>query len=144
MTKGGATVYFGQPFTSRPEALKGWFKANAGTITHAGEGSPKAVGQDDEYQIFVALTTWDAPHKMDTWDPDTFFNPETDPDVIGFGEKSGTGEVDEWTEFNIPIVYESDATPTHIVVVATSSKYGDYFTGSTDSWLQVDDFELVY
>lgn len=143
MMKGGASVNFGQPFTARPAALKGWFKANAGTITHAGEGSPKAIGQPDEYQIYIALTTWDKPHQVDTWDPTTFMD-FTGDDTVAYGEISGTGAVEDWDEFEIPLVYKSEATPTHIVVVATSSKYGDYFTGSTDSWLMVDDFELVY
>ena len=34
--------------------------------------------------------------------------------------------------------------PTHLIIVCTGSRFGDYFTGSTQSLLLVDDFELVY
>ncbi len=34
--------------------------------------------------------------------------------------------------------------PTHLIVVCSASRWGDYFTGSTDSCLLVDDLELIY
>ncbi len=144
----GANVKFGRPFTSRPAALKGWYKASPGVVTHSNY-EPKPVGSADEYQIFIMLTDWTAPRDVNTSVPESLINPDADY-VIGYGQISDTEGLDptqpvtEWTQFNIPIVYKSEATPTHIVVVACASKYGDYLTGSTDSVLQVDDFELVY
>jgi hypothetical protein len=35
-------------------------------------------------------------------------------------------------------------TPTHIIVVFTSSYLGDYFIGAPGSKLIVDNFELIY
>jgi hypothetical protein len=32
----------------------------------------------------------------------------------------------------------------YIILVASSSKYGDYFTGGDGSVMYIDDFELVY
>ena len=53
--------------------------------------------------------------------------------------------VGEWQEFTIRLDYNNlDIRPTHIVVVCTSSRYGDYFTGSRQSVLFVDDLELYY
>ena len=53
--------------------------------------------------------------------------------------------IDEWTEFTIPIEYTStDRVPTHILIVCSSSRWGDYFTGCDKSELWVDDFELIY
>jgi hypothetical protein len=51
----------------------------------------------------------------------------------------------QWKEFNLQLKYRDLATkPTHIIIVCSSSKYGDYFTGSDSSVLYLDDFELVY
>ena len=50
-----------------------------------------------------------------------------------------------WKEFNIDLKYRTLTTkPTHIIIVCSSSKYGDYFTGSTGSLMYLDDLELVY
>lgn len=145
----GANVKFGRLFSGRPKALKGWYKASPGTITHATEGAPKQVGDPDEYQIFILLTNWDTPRDVNTSLPETLIDFNADY-VIGFGQISDNAAIDttqpvtEWTEFNIPVVYKSQAEPTCIVVVACASRYGDYLTGSTASVLQIDDFELVY
>ena len=32
----------------------------------------------------------------------------------------------------------------YLIVVASASKYGDYFTGSKSSVMYVDDFSLIY
>ena len=47
--------------------------------------------------------------------------------------------------FNIPVEYRyTNRKPTAIIIVASSSKYGDYFSGGTGSTMWLDDFELVY
>lgn len=38
----------------------------------------------------------------------------------------------------------TDRTPKYILVVASASKYGDYFTGGVGSKLLIDNFELIY
>ena len=51
----------------------------------------------------------------------------------------------EYEKFTIDIKYRDlERKPTYIVIVATSSKYGDYFAGSTNSVLLVDEFELGF
>ena len=51
----------------------------------------------------------------------------------------------EYEKFTIDIEYRDlKRKPTYIVIVATSSKYGDYFAGSTNSVLLVDEFELGF
>ena len=65
--------------------------------------------------------------------------------VIAYGEMPLRESVEGWTEFTIPIEYRSTSrVPTHLVIVCSSSRYGDYFTGSTQSVMWLDDFELVY
>jgi hypothetical protein len=45
----------------------------------------------------------------------------------------------------VPLEYRSTSEiPTHIIIVFTGSHFGDYFTGSTQSLMLVDDVELVY
>ncbi len=159
-------VGFGQPFDLRPVALKGWVKYNCGVIDIIGE-QPAGVDivkneTTDIGMIYMALGTWtpeeygvsssetemlgteNTPIIIDTRDKGTFFNP-LGSDVIAYGEKVITESIDEWQEFIIPLDYRStDEIPTHIVIVCSASKYGDYFTGSTQSLMLVDDFELLY
>ncbi len=138
-------VAFGRPWNSRPKALKGWYKATVGTIDYTGNDSPAAKGDPDVYQIFVCLTDWDEPHNVDTADKGTFFNPATDSGIIAYGEIRSSEQVAEWTDFRIELEYRSlTRKPKYIVVVATASAYGDYFTGSTGSVMYIDDFELEY
>lgn len=50
-----------------------------------------------------------------------------------------------WNVLTIPIVYYDTKTiPTHIIISATSSAWGDYMSGSTDSDLYIDALELIY
>ena len=72
---------------------------------------------------------------------------ENNPHIIAYGtitdeEAKGTGA---WQEFSIDLKYR-DITrkPKFIIVVASASKYGDFFTGSTSSVMYIDDFELIY
>ena len=51
----------------------------------------------------------------------------------------------QWQEVNIPLVYRDLTTkPTHLLVVFSASKYGDYFHGGEGSTLYVDDFSFEY
>ena len=50
-------------------------------------------------------------------------------------------------EFTIELEDSSEnrlRKPTSIVVVASSSRYGDFFAGSTGSTMWLDDLELIY
>ena len=156
-TKGtDGIVNFSQPFTSRPVALHGWVKYNRGKMDYI-KGSPMgmsfAKGDPDEGIIYMALGRWTAaeyggteqsPVQVYTRDTKTFFDPEG-KDVIAYGEVVFTTSVDEWREFTVKLDYTAtDVVPTHLMIVCSASRYGDYFTGSSDSVMWVDDFELVY
>lgn len=159
-------IGMGRPFTSRPHALKGWLKYNQGVVDVIGTPPPGVEmikGETkDQGSIFIALGTWtpevygvsskeasmlgtaDIPHIVDTRDPNTFFKKEG-ADVVAYGEKIINETVGEWQEFTIPLDYRStQLIPTHIIIVGSASRYGDYFTGSSSSILQLDDLELVY
>ena len=67
-----------------------------------------------------------------------------DPHVIGRAELVPDRDTGGYLHFDIPINYTSDATPTYVVITAISSIYGEYFTGSSNSVLWVDDFKFNY
>jgi hypothetical protein len=150
-------VNFGRPSTARPVALRGWVKYNCGTIDEVGKipslRPNLQKGDSDEGQIVIAVGNWtaaeyggspDCPVVVNTQDETTFFNPRG-KDVIGSGELILTESTDGWVEFTLPLDYRStDEIPTHIIVICTGSRFGDYFTGSTHSLMLVDDFELIY
>lgn len=149
-------VHFGRPYTGHPTALKGYVKYHRGDINRVGSSPadrPLAKGDPDNGSIYIAVGDWTAaeyggdeqsPVAIDTRDVNTFFS-SASPAVIGYGEWILTESVEEWTEFTIPLEYVSTSRrPTHLIVVCSASRWGDYFTGSTDSRMIVDDLELIY
>ncbi|MBO7198517.1 MAG: PCMD domain-containing protein [Alistipes sp.] len=150
-------VFFGRPSTARPVALRGWVKYNQGMIDELGTVPTSRPdlkkGDPDEGQIFIAVGDWtaeeyggdaDSPVSVDTSDESTFFDIKG-KNVIGAGELILTESTDGWVEFTIPMDYTTTSRiPTHMIIVCTGSRFGDYFTGSTGSLMLVDDLELVY
>ena len=150
-------VNFGRPCSARPVALRGWVKYNCGTIDEFGKAPSTRPdlkkGDNDEGQILIAIGNWSAaeyggsescPVVVNTKDESTFFD-KSGKDVIGVGEMILTESTDGWVEFTLPLDYVTTSeVPTHIIIVFTGSRFGDYFTGSTQSLMLVDDLELLY
>ena len=146
----GAKLDWGTPFTSRPTALKGWMQyapkvIDRGVDSGLPVGAP-AKGEIDQCGMFVALLTEVIP--IDNTDLSTIPDLETDSRVVAYGALPQEQNVDtkgEWKEVNIPLVYRTlDKKPTHLLIVFSSSKYGDYFHGGTNSTLYLDDFSFEY
>ena len=152
-------VDFGRPFTAHPVALHGWLKFNCGTIDRVGTGAQPPgenlkAGDPDCGMIYIALGDWDpavyggtaaSPVEIRTREIEkTAFNPNSAA-VIAYGEMPLTYNYDGWTEFTLPLEYRAtNRRPTHIIIVCSASRYGDYFTGSSQSVLWLDDFELIW
>lgn len=144
-----AEINFGQPFTSRPIALKGYYQYTPKVINYV-DRQPKGANivKDetmDECSIYIALSK--KAYIINNGDESTYINFEGDDNIIAYGElPSGAATVGEgYTEFNIPLKYKNlTEKPTHIIIVCSASKYGDYMTGGEGSTLYLDDFELVY
>jgi hypothetical protein len=85
---------------------------------------------------------------VDNTKMEEFPNWETDSRVIAYGALPAEQNVDskgEWKEVNIPLVYRTlTRKPTHLLIVFSSSKYGDYFHGGEGSTLYLDDFSFEY
>ena len=146
----GAKINFGQPFTSRPTALHGWFQYAPKSIGYVGDKQPSGTvskGDPDICSIYIALAK--KTYTIDNTDTSTFIQFETDDDIIAYGELPANQCVDtggQWKEFTIDLKYKTLECPAdmYILLVTSASKYGDYFTGGDGSTLYLDDFELVY
>ena len=153
----GGKVRMGRPFTLRPRKLTVWLKYKSGKIQQKTLGGYPdddvvKVGDNDRGIVWVALGTWDCrkyggtescPVEVNTTDKSSFFDP-AGQDVIAYG-RFVTDHDMEWTKVEIPLEYVSTSRrPTHIIVSCAASMLGDYFTGSPDSILWIDDMRLEY
>ncbi|WP_300227047.1 DUF4493 domain-containing protein [uncultured Bacteroides sp.] len=150
----GAIINFGQPFTSRPISLKGYFQYAPVAIDNVGGDQPANTvvkGDTDICSVFIILSK--GTYQVNSSEKSTLLTEEkvknTDQ-FIAYGELPISECVStdgQWKEFNIPLKYKENAfgeQPTHLIIVCSSSKYGDYFTGGAGSTLYLDDFELIY
>lgn len=105
-------------------------------------------GGTDNGQIYVALTT--GPVEIRTNPDNRKLFDKNGNEVVAYGEvtwKEAFGPDGELQMVEIPFEYTTvgkTAKPTHLVIVCSASKFGDYFCGSSSSVMYVDDFELVY
>lgn len=148
----GAKLNWGNSFNVRPTSLRGYFQYAPGIINNVEDNIPAKVEKGetvDLCSIYIVLTTKTF-HvdntKMDQFP--VFANMGLSDGVVAYAELPISESVStngQWKEFNLQLKYRDLATkPTHIIIVCSSSKYGDYFTGSDSSVLYLDDFELVY
>lgn len=145
------TVNFGRDFnfTAKPKSMSFWMKHNEGTIDK-GAGTPSEATGTDKATIMVIITNWDTPYAVNTKDQSTFFSMSdlaTMDGVIGYGYIEKRESATDWKEYTINITYREDMKnekPKKLVVSFTPSGFGDYFTGSTESWMYVDDIVLNY
>lgn len=145
-----ATVNFGRSFTSRPIALTGYYKYTPANVKIGGNLPPNATvtdGGPDQCSIYIALSK--KTYSINNKDTGSFINFESDDNIIAYGELSSgvATSGDGYTEFTIPLKYKESQfseQPLYIIVVCSSSKYGDYMTGGVGSTLLVDNFELIY
>ncbi len=151
----GGIIGWGREWNSRPIALRGWVKYNPGIVNYSSTNKI-AKGDRDQGSMFIALGDWEGsiaegekwPVVVNNTSEAGLFDPsEANTGIIGYGEQTWYEAVgsEGMIEFTIPINYRTlDRKPTSIVIVASSSKYGDYFSGSTDSTMWLDDLELIY
>ncbi len=167
----GGKVCFGRPWTSRPTGVRLYVKYTTGkvdVIKDLPEGASMTSSDMDRANIKIALGTWDykkyggdrdCPILVNTTDKSTFVDYYTDASTIANGELTLYGEGFEqinngekvaaetttWRQVTIPLVYHTETEyPTHIVISAAASIYGDYFTGCSSSKFWLDGVELLY
>ena len=139
----GAKLKWGYTFTSKPIALRGWMKYNPATINKTKAPYTSLSGQIDQCSIKMYLTDWSAQYDISTSDKQ--FLPEDDPSIIASGALYSNVRNNGYVQFTIPFEYRDlERTPSYIVIMASSCRYADYFTGGEGSTLLVDEFELIY
>lgn len=137
---------FGQPFTAFPSKLRINYKYTSATIDKVGDDDYQYLkGRPDSCHIYIALTDWDAPREIRTRPSERQLFEKNDPHIIAYAELIKGENVSSYQQVDLPLEYRyMNRTPKYIVVVASASKYGDFFTGGAGSKLWIDNFELIY
>ena len=141
-------LHFGRPFSAFPSSLRLNYKYTSATINMIGDNVGDLAslkGQPDMFQIYIALSDKSEPYEIRN-DPKNrqLFDPEDDG-IIAYGEYTSSETVSTYKQLEIPLEYRAtNRTPKYIIVVASSSKYGDYYIGGVGSKLWLDEMELVY
>ncbi len=139
----GAEIFFGKPYTCRPLKLTGYYNYHSGSIDKAKAPYESMKGKQDSCHIYVALCDWTEPFTVNTVDGK--LRDFSDPGIIALGELKTDRSTDGYEKFTIDIRYRDTVRkPTYIVLVASASKYGDYFTGSTSSVLYLDEMDFIF
>ena len=161
---------FGRPFTSFPTKMRFEYRYKTSTITKTG-GEWKEQwgnyisqslyenlkGKPDSCNIYIALGDWEpvtytskgvtytCPYLIRTRPTALHLFDMNDPHLIAFSNMTKGENVNTWTTETITLNYRvKDRQPKYVIVVVSSSKYGDYFTGGEESLLQIDNIELLY
>lgn len=139
---------FGRPFTSFPTALRFYYKYTSATINRIGDdvGDLSALrGRPDSCHVYIALSDKSEPYEIRTRPSTRQLFDKNDKNIIAYGEFIKGETTSSYQQVTIPLTYRStNRTPKMIVVVASASKYGDYFIGGEGSTLWLDELELVY
>lgn len=137
---------FGRPFTSFPTKLRFNYKYTSNTIDNVGDDAFQFLkGRPDSCHIYIALTDWDEPLEIRTKPANRQLFDKNDSKVIAYGEYIQGSTTSSYQQKDIILNYKyNNRTPKYIVVVASASKYGDYFTGGVGSKLWLDNLELIY
>ena len=139
-TNGALTL--GRPFTSFPTALRFSYKYKTSKVNRVKEDRFEYMrNQNDSCHVYFALTT--AQYTIRTAKGDSFNR--HDPSVIAYGEFASNQDQTTYKEIEVPFeYYNKKKTPSYLIIVCSSSKYGDFFTGGDASEMFVDEMELVY
>lgn len=141
-------LHFGRPFSSFPTALRLYYKYTSTTINMIGDNAGDLAslkGEPDMCQIYIALSDKSEPYEIRN-NPSNrhLFDPD-DSNIIAYGEFTSNQTTSSYKQIEIPLEYRyTNRTPKYIIIVASSSKYGDYYIGGVGSKLWLDEMELVY
>lgn len=139
-------VTFGKDFSfnAKPESVTFWMKNTQGQINYG----DKASGTD-KYTAMVLITDGTT-YTVDTTDESSFLifdSLASKPGIIAYGYINSDDSNADWVEKTIQLTYVpgyENMKPKKITVSFTPSGFGDYWCGSTDSEMRVDDVRLNY
>ena len=65
--------------------------------------------------------------------------------MVAYGDIQCGKDIEQYVPFEVELEYKSTSRkPKYLIVTASASKYGDYFTGGNGATLWLDDLELLY
>ena len=139
---------FGREFVQRPTKLKARIKYTTAEITDVNKSNPdlsEMKGQPDTCIVWCALADWEDQYEIRTKPSDRqLFSPDLDG-VVAYGQFQSGQTIEDYIDVEIPLEYNAtDRVPRYILVTASASKYGDYFTGGRGAVLYVESYELLY
>lgn len=141
-------LHFGRPFTSFPMALRLYYKYTSVPIDKIGDNVGDLVnlkGEPDSCHIYIALADKSAPYEIRNNPNKRQLFDKNDKNIIAYGEFVSGTSTSAYKQITIPLEYRAtNRTPKYIIIVASSSKYGDYYIGGVGSKLWLDEMELVY
>lgn len=139
---------FGRPFTNRPTKLRAKLKYTTAAISDASKSNPNQqymVGQPDTCIVWCALGDWDQPFEIRTNPTNRQLFSPTDEGVIAYGQYQSGNTISDYITVDIELDYKAtNRVPKYILVTASASKYGDYFTGARGATLYLESYELLY
>ncbi len=134
-----SSATMGRPYAGRPTHMTGWYKYTPAEVTTEGnkyskEKHPDAVGKMDYCTIYIRLEDWGGATER-----------PADPKVIAYAGLEDDQVVSEYKQFDLKLeYYDLETKPTHVVIVASSSRDGEDFCGGPGSVLYVDQFALSF
>lgn len=139
---------FGRPFTQRPTAIKARLKYTTAPISHTSSSNPDFTymkNRPDTCIVWCALGDWDEAYEIRTKPSERHLFERDDPGVIAYGEMTSGDDIPEFKDVIIPLKYNAtDRVPKFMLLTASASKYGDYFTGGTGAVLTIISYEVLY
>ena len=136
---------FGRPFETYPTGLKFKYKYTSAEINKSNDSDYNyLLGRPDSCHIYVALSDKAEPYEIKTKKSERQLFSKNDKNVIAYGEFISAKTISGYEEYTIRLDYRDYRKPKYLVIVATASKYGDYFTGGEGSTLYLDEMELTY
>lgn len=136
---------FGREFAQRPVRLRGYFKYTTAPISSTTSGFEALAGRPDTCIVWCALIDQNEPFEIRTNPKNRqLFDPQGSY-VVAYGKMECGETVGSWTPFEFVLDYRSTSRePRYLLITASASKYGDYFTGGNGAVLYLDDLELLY
>ena len=136
---------FGREFKQRPTKMRGYLKYNCATISNSNDEYKHLIGQPDTCSVYIALVDSPQPIEIRTNPKNRQLFDKNAPYVVAYGQFQSGETIPDYIPFEITLDYNStDRVPTYILIVASASKYGDFFTGGVGCVLCIDDLELLY
>ncbi|MDE6196736.1 MAG: PCMD domain-containing protein [Muribaculaceae bacterium] len=136
---------FGREFVERPVGLRGQFKYKCTPINKTSSEFSDMNGKPDTAIVWMALIDSPSPIEIRTNPANRNLFDENASYVVAYGKVQWAKDVEQYQQFKVDLDYRSTSrVPRYIIVCASASKYGDYFTGGVGSTLWIADFELEY